>query len=154
MKMMQSKQDGMSNFDAWNSSQVFLGKNLALSIGDLFFLQASMRALKKFENENNKKVVRDLVVLWQLKMFREDEFIDQKHHGMIEDIMAEYCERVSKESLGLLDAISADDSVIGSPFADPDGKGFEKYIGFIMNSKDVMKKPDWWRLISNRGEAN
>ena len=78
----------MSNFEAWNNSQVFLGKNLSLTIGDLFFLQAAMRALKKFENENNKKVVKDLITLWLLKMFREDEFIDQKHHGMIEDIMA------------------------------------------------------------------
>jgi hypothetical protein len=53
--------------------------------------------------------------------------------------------------LGLLEAISSDDSVIGSPFADPDGQGFEKYMKLIMNSKDVMKKPDWWRLIANRG---
>ena len=50
-----------------------------------------------------------------------------------------------------MDAISTDDAVIGSPFADPTGNGFEKYMHLIMNSKDVMKKPDWWRIIANRG---
>jgi hypothetical protein len=91
MKLMELKEKKMSNFEAWNSAQVFLGKNLALTIGDLFFLQAGQRALKKFNSEGNKRVVTDLLILWQLKMFREDEFIDQKHHGMIEDIMADYC---------------------------------------------------------------
>lgn len=42
--------------------------------------------------------------------------------------MKELCEKLTKESLGLLESLSADDELIGSPFACPHGKGMEKYI--------------------------
>ena len=35
----------------------------------------------------------------------------------------EYCEKLAPETLGLVEALCACDKVIGSPFADQEGKG-------------------------------
>lgn len=45
MKMLGMKQAKMGNMDIWNNSQVFLGKTLALIMGDLFYLQTAVKKL-------------------------------------------------------------------------------------------------------------
>lgn len=45
--------------------------------------------------------------------------------------MMKLCEQVTNEALGILEAVSACDQVIGSPFACPEGKGFEKYVALV-----------------------
>ena len=45
--------------------------------------------------------------------------------------------------------ISPDDKVTGSPFADPDGKGMEKYLDLVM-SKPSNQRPSWWELLLER----
>lgn len=52
--------------------------------------------------------------------------------------------------MGLLDALSACDQVIGSPFADPQGKGMDKYIDHFMSVKGNREKPEWWQMLVNR----
>jgi len=42
MKMLGLKQQKLSNMDIWNNSQVFLGKTIALILGDLFYLQSAV----------------------------------------------------------------------------------------------------------------
>lgn len=49
MKMMELKQKNMSNFDIWNNSQVYLGKVIALSLGDLFYLQTAIKKINQFK---------------------------------------------------------------------------------------------------------
>lgn len=43
--------------------------------------------------------------------------------------------------MGLVEALSACDQVIGSPFADPQGKGMDKYIEHFMSVKGNQEKP-------------
>ena len=66
-----------------------------------------------------------------LKVLRYDEFIDGVHHKIIERQMMILCKQLAKESLGILESISACDKVIGAPFACPEGKGMDKYIEFV-----------------------
>ncbi len=61
--------------------------------------------------------------------------------------MMSLCKILTHESLGLLESLSACDVVIGAPFACPEGKGMEKYISFIENSKKMTNKPDWWKIL-------
>lgn len=49
-KMMDLKQENIPNFDIWNQSQVFLGKVIALTLGDLYYLQ---NAIKKISEMNS-----------------------------------------------------------------------------------------------------
>jgi hypothetical protein len=82
-----------------------------------------------------------------LKVYRYDEFVDGVHHGIIEKLMMALSKEISNEALGLLESLSADDKVIGSPFACPEGLGFEKYMEMVENSNKMMTKPEWWKML-------
>lgn len=47
----------------------------------------------------------------------------------------DYCEKLTPEVLGIVESLCACDKVIGSPFADPEGKGMEKYIAHVRGVK-------------------
>jgi hypothetical protein len=51
--------------------------------------------------------------------------------------------------LGILEAISADEHVLGSPFADERGNGFEKYMTFVL-SQPRKDRADYWKLVAER----
>jgi hypothetical protein len=42
IKLLSLKQLKMKNMDIWNNSQVYLGKTIALILGDLFYLQSAI----------------------------------------------------------------------------------------------------------------
>jgi hypothetical protein len=50
--------------------------------------------------------------------------------------------------LGLLEVAAAGESVIGSPFADEDGKGFDKYVKFVLE-QPRKDRSDYWKLVAN-----
>ena len=50
MKMLALKQQKMSNMDIWNNSQVFLGKSIALILGDIFYLDSAVKKLDTFKS--------------------------------------------------------------------------------------------------------
>ena len=69
-----------------------------------------------------------------MKVFKDDDLVDGVKHELIEGIIMEMSEKLAPEALKILECVSADDKVIGSPFADPKGKGFDKYIEIIKKS--------------------
>lgn len=54
MKMLELKQKKMANLDIWNNCQVFLGKSIAMILGDIFYLQSAVDKLETFKNKENK----------------------------------------------------------------------------------------------------
>jgi hypothetical protein len=68
------------------------------------------------------------------------------HHSLIETLIGEDCERLEKVSLSLLKMIAPDDVVTGSPFANPNGQGIQKYLDIIL-SKPFNKRVEWWELL-------
>lgn len=146
MKMLGLKQEKVPLFDIWNQSQVFLGKTVALAFGDLFYLQNAMAQLPLF-SAVNQPIVTKIIQLWLLRVYRYDEFVDSEHHPLIENLMSDLCKELTVESLGILEAISADDEVIGSPFACPRGEGFEKYVRLVRGSNVENRRVEWWEML-------
>lgn len=70
LKMLALKQQKLPNMDIWNNSQVFLGKNVALILGDLFYLESAVAKIDSFHNQQNKETFKVLVQLWFLKVLR------------------------------------------------------------------------------------
>lgn len=62
----------------------------------------------------------------------------------------EYSERLALNSLAILDALAADDDIIGSPFADPNGNGMTKYFNIVMSKNKANNKPSWWKILAER----
>jgi hypothetical protein len=85
-----------------------------------------------------------------LRVYREDEMVDSEHHAMIEERIMEYCEKLTPEVLGLVEALSACEKVIGSPFANESGNGMENYMEQFMSVKGNREKPEWWKIIVDR----
>lgn len=50
MKMLSLKNQKMSNMDIWNNSQVFLGKSIAMILGDIFYLDSAVHKLETFKS--------------------------------------------------------------------------------------------------------
>lgn len=113
----------MPLFDIWNNSQVFLGKSIALTFGDLYYLDTALNKMKEF-SPHNQTILKKMITLWMLKVYRYDEFVDSEHHPLIEDLMAKICKELTPECLGIMECVAPDDSVIGSPFACTKGQGF------------------------------
>jgi hypothetical protein len=60
------------------------------------------------------------------------------------------CEIVANESLGILESLSACDKVIGSPFACPEGQGFEKYVTMVRAQGKENERVEWWKLLKEK----
>jgi len=59
-------------FDIWNKSQPYLGKTIALMLGDLYYLETMMAKIDEAKDGNNKRVLEMCTVLWTLVLYRED----------------------------------------------------------------------------------
>ena len=95
------------------------------------------------KNPKNRDILEISTRLWLLRVYRDDEFVDMTHHSLLETLMEEDCKRLEAVSLELLRAIAPDDQITGSPFADPNGQGMEKYLKIIL-SKPANQRVDWW----------
>jgi hypothetical protein len=54
---------------------------------------------------------------------------------------------LTPEVLGVLESVSAGETVIGSPFADESGHGFEKYMNFVL-SQPRKDRADYWKIVA------
>lgn len=52
--MMALKQENTPLFDIWNKSQPFLGKSIALMLGDLYYLETMIQKINSTKNPANK----------------------------------------------------------------------------------------------------
>lgn len=100
--MLGLKEQKLTNMEIWNNSQVFLGKTVALILGDLFYLQSAVAKLETFKNPHNKETFKILIQLWFLKVLRESEFVDGTLHTGIEKLIIKLSDTVTNDSLGLL----------------------------------------------------
>jgi hypothetical protein len=50
--------------------------------------------------------------------------------------------------LGLLEVVAAGEKVLGSPFADENGEGFNKYVNFILE-QPRKEKASYWKLVAS-----
>jgi hypothetical protein len=147
--MLELKQKGLPIMDIWNNSQVFLGREVALTYGDLSVLTTLIDAIGQLKNAANKHVFETATRLWLLTIYRKDEFVDIKQHPLVESLISEQTHLLAVDSLQVLKVISTDDDIIGSPFADPNGHGIEKYLKLVM-SKPANKRAEWWETVITR----
>lgn len=58
--------------EIWNNSQVFLGKEVALTYGDLSILTTMITSIAKCKDAANKHVFETATRLWLLTLYRKD----------------------------------------------------------------------------------
>jgi hypothetical protein len=143
MKMLELKNEKKKLMEIWNNAQVFLGREVAVTFGDIALLTVMREGIAEVKNAQNRELLETVTRLWLLRLYRNDEFVDMVHHPLIEGLMDEDCSKLEGWSLELLRRISPDDSVTGSPFSDSHGRGMEKYLEQIFK-KPTNQRPEWW----------
>lgn len=83
MNMLELKQQKLPIMDIWNNSQVFLGRDVALTYGDLAMLTTMIEAIGHCKYPANKTVLEISTRLWMLTLYRKDEFVELKHHPLL-----------------------------------------------------------------------
>jgi len=146
MRMLELKTKNLPIMDIWNNSQVFLGREVAMIYGDIAMLDVMKEGIAMAKNPLNRDVLETATRLWLLRSYRDDEFVDMTHHSLLETLIEENCKKLEAMSLDLLRAIAPDDIITGSPFADPNGQGMEKYLQIIL-SKPANQRVDWWEML-------
>lgn len=81
--MLELKQKGLALMDIWNNSQVYLGREVALTYGDLSILTVMLDAISQCKNPTNKHLMEVSTRLWLLTIYRKDEFVDIKQHSLV-----------------------------------------------------------------------
>lgn len=72
-----------------------MGKTIGLMLGDLFYLETMMIRIEEAKNSNNKRVFNDIALLWMMKVYLNDEFVDESAHGVIETIIMRLSEKLA-----------------------------------------------------------
>lgn len=66
----------------------------------------------------------------------------------MQEIVGELCEWLTPRSVSLVEACSAPEDLIGSPFADQDGdKMWDKYLALLHSTKDVFSRVPYYQDI-------
>jgi hypothetical protein len=105
--------------------------------------------IKSAKNKANHDLLTLCTRLWILRLYRKDEYIENIHDKIIDDAIMSLSQQLATESLGLLEAIFYGDDIIGSPLADQNGNGLDKYLEIIL-SKPTNQRPEWWKIIVNK----
>ena len=69
--------------DIWNNAQVFLGRDIAMTYGDIALLTVMREGIALAKNPANRELLETSLRLWLLIVYRKDEYIDMTHHSLI-----------------------------------------------------------------------
>jgi len=143
MRMMEMKDKKMAFQDIWNGVQVYTGQKVAHYTVDLYILDLCLNRMKTIKHEATRQVFEDCLHVWTLLVLKGDESINENDHPLIETTIMKYCSELIPEVLGILESIVAGEEVLGSPFANEEGRGFEKYVQLLMKQPRNQRASYW-----------
>lgn len=143
LNMLGLKQQKLPTMQIWNNSQLFLGKEVALIYSDICNLGTMAKTITASKNNNNRSLLILCTRLWILSLYRKDQFIDADCYPLIERLISELSLELASFSAQLLEVISTDYDIIGSPFARTDSRGIESYLQMILKQPANIV-PEWW----------
>lgn len=85
--------------DIWNNSQVFLGREVAITYGNIAIFTIMREGIALAKNPANRELLETALRLWLLTIYRKDEYIDLAHHSLIESLIGIECKKLEKVSL-------------------------------------------------------
>ena len=149
MRMMEMKERKLPFLDIWNQVQVYTGQKVAHYTVDLYILDLCLKKLPTIQHERTRQVFEDCLHVWSLLMLKGDEAINEDDHPLIETTLMGFCEKLIPEVLGMLESIVAGEEVLGSPFADQHGRGFEKYVDMLMK-QPRNQRASYWETVASK----
>ena len=70
MRMLELKTKNLPLMDIWNNSQLFLGKEVAMTYGDIAMLTQMMQGIPQLKKPADRELFEIVTRLWLLRVYR------------------------------------------------------------------------------------
>ncbi len=150
----------MNQLDAWNSSQVFLLKDLSIAYGELFIAQQFFNHLKSLEKgdiKTNKDTKECLNLLFQLYCatrieadlgtFREGDYLTSDHGDMIRSSILRLCSELKRHIIPLVETFYPGDDMMDSFLAPSNGDLYGSIVNKVYSAPNAFSKIKNWQVI-------
>lgn len=148
-----------NEFDAWNNSQVFHCQPLGLAFIEALILRKNIEFLESraIEHEQTAEVFRRLLVLFALYrinldmgVFRQRDFISASQSKLIQDEILQLLCELKTETIAIVDAIAAPDSILQAPIGLSNGQPYINYWNHLISNEDTVARPHFHSLLSQQ----
>lgn len=87
---------------------------------------------------------KNLAVLYQAEYLKGSEPTEFIHEGILR-----LCSELKDDAVALADALAPDDFILNSALGKSDGQIYKNIYDSIMNSRNAMQRPDWYREFTD-----
>ncbi|KAJ8680097.1 hypothetical protein QAD02_015884 [Eretmocerus hayati] len=151
------KQNGSSDFEARNDSQLFNARTLTLAYGEHALVQQFIKNNNDpIYADNERLVMNKLCSLYaacniekRLGDFYAGGFASPgcKMDDLIRRGIIQLCKELTNEAISLVDVLAPPDSVINSPLGMSDGNVYKHLKDALFRNPECLERPSWWREI-------
>lgn len=145
--------EGMSTFDARNSSQIFNASQLSMVFGQRLIFSVALNNISSLGNSPEKNVLLKLLSLHGANLITKYESFFYQGGYMIGSNASELYQNgilnllkdLKNEAISLIDVIALPDFALNTTLGNSDGKIYERIEADMLQKKGVFERPDWWK---------
>jgi acyl-CoA oxidase len=151
------QQQGHSQFDTRNNSQVFNAINLSLAYGYRQTFAIFFNEVQRLPMSPEKDVLSKLLSLFGANLI-VTKYIGTLYEGgyvdagvnvtdLLQTGILELLPSLKDEAIALVDAIAHPDFIINSPLGMSDGNIYKHLESYIYQTNDTFTRPSWWKEV-------
>jgi acyl-CoA oxidase len=155
-RVKQLQNEGQSQFDVRNNSQVFGAINLSIAYGHRSIFFVFFNRIKSLSASPEKNLLMKVLSLYganiivknYLGVIYEGGFSNNHKIGeLLETGILRLLPTLKNECISMIDAIAQPDFIINSPLGMQDGKVYAHLKSQIFTDPDTFNRPTWWSEI-------
>nr|XP_033806000.1 peroxisomal acyl-coenzyme A oxidase 3 [Geotrypetes seraphini]XP_033806010.1 peroxisomal acyl-coenzyme A oxidase 3 [Geotrypetes seraphini]XP_033806019.1 peroxisomal acyl-coenzyme A oxidase 3 [Geotrypetes seraphini]XP_033806029.1 peroxisomal acyl-coenzyme A oxidase 3 [Geotrypetes seraphini] len=152
-KLQKEKQNGSSDFEARNNSQVYHCRTLALAYIECTVLQRYHEFIQDSSTPSNLQPVLKrlcaLYGLWSLSkhmvvLYQGGYCVGEQPGRVIQNTILDLCAELKDDAVALVDVIVPPDFILNSPIARADGELYKNLWTTMLQGSKVLERPSWW----------
>ncbi len=153
------KNQGKTQFDIRNDSQVFNARNLSISYGYRTIFYAVFDRFSKLPDGPEKNALMKLVSLYGANLIVEKYMGVLCEGGFVQNVNAaglyetgilNILPLIKEDAVGLVDAIAFPDFINNSCLGMADGEIYKHLKSTLYQSPGVFERPSWYQDITNK----
>lgn len=104
----------------WNKSQTFYGKKMSFLYSDIFYIKVFTKKIDSLPSGPLKEISENCLRLWICFDLEKERWASVEERKLLREMVSDLCNWLTPRSVSLVEACSAPEELIGSPFADKD----------------------------------
>lgn len=139
-------------YNAWLKLQVFHQMAPANAYLCVYAGSAFAETLGTVGDKSTRAVLQKFFEMWALgsilelmPIYAEHNYFTGEQIRKMKERITALCGELKDEAVGVIDAVSDPDRIIGSPLGAYDGDMYNKLIQKLWNAPAAFSKPNWWK---------